>query len=424
MMINRKGIALFAICCFFTGLLAAEPMQDPGAARTQDQGRIQPPDQGYVPPRNDNRSYYVSPLGNDENDGLDEGRAFKTLSRAVGAAGDGAVKRITLLGALDDKTEAAGHEQSVFVIDGSGEGEIVIAGKPAVGGNEASAALRGGGGKRVITVTGSSNIRFEHIVISGGDTASPGGGIYAGGGAVLTLGPGVTVRDNRASEGGGVFAADSRVYMRDNASIRSNTIITDEGGGVHILRCFFYMGDSTQISGNSGGGIVIWESTAVLEGNAAVTDNVCQYDGAGICAYDNIEMTLKDTVTVSGNKAGRSGGGIAGVRSVFYLNDNVTVSNNAAEENGGGIYAADETLVIIKGGALRSNSALYGGGGYVGGGEFQLAGGEIAGNSAQYGGGIFRRAGVYTQTGGFIQDNVPEDTADFSAWPQGEEDAQ
>ncbi|MDR1596562.1 MAG: hypothetical protein LBR99_02545, partial [Treponema sp.] len=220
----KKIITLTAICCLFTGVLAAEPVRDrdrfqgpdPDPERRQESGS----DSAAL-------SYYVSEYGSDDRDGLGEDRSFKTLRRAVDAARNSNVKRITVIGILDDRSEAAENGESVFAIGDCGDDEIIITGF-----GDRAAELRGGAGKRVVEIYGPAKFRLEHITISGGDTAALGGGIFVENGAELTLGTGVTVRDNRASEGGGLYGLGANLYLRGNAAVRNNRVTTDEAGGI------------------------------------------------------------------------------------------------------------------------------------------------------------------------------------------------
>ncbi|MDR2738291.1 MAG: right-handed parallel beta-helix repeat-containing protein [Treponema sp.] len=353
----KKIIVLAVISFFFTGALAAEPVRD------RDRYQGPDPDSGWEQARGSDSmeaalSYYVSEYGSDDLDGLGETLPFKTLRRAVDAAKNSNVKRITVIGILDDKSEAAENGESAFAIGDCGDDEIIITGT-----GDRAAELRGGTGKRVVEIYGPAKLRFEHITISGGDTAALGGGIFVENGAELTLGTGVTVRDNRASEGGGIYGLGADLYLRGNATIRNNRVTTDEAGGIQIRSGTFFMGDNAEVSGNTGGGIFFWESSATIEGDAHISGNICEFTAAGICLYENSDVVLRGNAAVTGNVAGESGGGAGGIRSVFVLIENAKVSNNTAEYNGGGIFFVESEIYISGNAEIAGNSAANDGGG-------------------------------------------------------------
>jgi hypothetical protein len=96
-------------------------------------------------------SYYVSAAGNDDNDGLTEATAFKTLQTAVQNAQAGTVKRITVIGTLNETSETMSIvfkflNGTVFSFSGSDENtaEITITGKPgATGADRAVLSAKG-----------------------------------------------------------------------------------------------------------------------------------------------------------------------------------------------------------------------------------------------------------------------------------------
>jgi parallel beta-helix repeat protein len=300
----------------------------------------------------------VSEHGSDDRDGLGEDRPFKTLRRAVDAAKNSNVKRITVIDILDDRSEAAENGESVFAIGDCGDDEIIITGTADQG-----SELRGGAGKRVVEIYGPGKFRFEYITISGGDTPALGGGIFIENGAELTLGTGVTVRGNRASEGGGIYGLGANLSLRGNAAVRNNRVATDEAGGIQIRSGTFFMGDNADISGNTGGGIIFWETSATIEGDARISGNICEFTAAGICLYESSDVILRGNAAVTGNVAGESGGGAGGVRSVFVLIENARISDNTAAYDGGGIFFVESEIYIADNAQITGNSAANDGGG-------------------------------------------------------------
>ncbi|MFP3042509.1 right-handed parallel beta-helix repeat-containing protein [Treponema primitia] len=378
----KKILVLVALCCFFAGTLAAEPMRDQDYNGVPLPARVAAEDA-------ETDSYYVSARGSDSQDGLGEGRAFKTLRKAVDAAKNSNTKRITVIGILDDKSEAAGIKESVFAIGDCGPDEILITG---VGDGERAAELRGGNGKRVLEIHGPAKLRLEYITVSGGNTDSMGGGIYFESNAELTLGTGVVVRDNHASEGGGIYGIAANLYLCGNAMIRNNEVSTDEAGGILLRLSKLFMGDNAEVSGNTGGGIVAWGSSVTIEGDARISDNSCEYIAAGICLYISSDVILRGNAAVTGNMAGEHGGGIGGIQSVFVMLENSRINNNFAAQDGGGLYFVDSEIDISGNAEITGNSAGNDGGGiYASKSALAVRGASrIAENSAgDDGGGIY-----------------------------------
>jgi predicted outer membrane repeat protein len=303
-------------------------------------------------------SYYVSAEGNDVNNGLSEKDAFKTLSKAVTFASAGSVRRIVILGTLDDTSEANNDIDSVFVINNSGIDEITICGKD----DTAPGKLLGGNGKRVIFITGKSRIRFENIFISGGETEEEGGGIFAVDRADITLGKNTVISGNFSSEGGGIFVGNGTLTMLQNAIIRDNSAATDEGGGAVLYFSYFTMGDEAEISGNSSGGVILVSCVGVMRGDAIIGSNQCKFDGGGIMLADT-NFTMSGYSQVNMNKAGRDGGGICAIESDIIIAEHASINNNEADKQGGGIYLSECSLIVRGEAIINNNTGLVDGGG-------------------------------------------------------------
>jgi hypothetical protein len=131
-------------------------------------------------------TYYVSATGNDENDGLTEATAFKTLSHAsFQAKKSDNIKTITVIGTLNEASENNQRNDAVFALLFLDEEEpILITGIPnAPAGRRA--VLSGAGVQKLGVSVFLSNVRFEHIEISG----SPMVGLYVQWNLTLLWGP-------------------------------------------------------------------------------------------------------------------------------------------------------------------------------------------------------------------------------------------
>ena len=264
------------------------------------------------------KSYYVSAQGNDDtNNGRTEATAFKTLRKAVEVASKGIIKRITIIGTLNQASEnnSTMSSYAVFLIDYNGKDELLITGKENASSKEKAILSANGTKVRVVNLNLStenkSKIRFEHIEISGANTNHDGAGIYAFSG-YTTLGKGTVIKNNTTSgDGGGI-------YVRGHCSIEDGVVIT-------------------QNSAAYGGGIYDKSSQLTIDGGL-ITKNNAQFFGGGIS---------------SGNSSS----------SLFTIND-CTISENMAGKNGGGLYTCGESIinnvVIVNNSAKAvTDNALY-----------------------------------------------------------------
>lgn len=279
-------------------------------------------------------SYYISANGDDNNDGLSEKKALKTLSYAIRQLPENPINRFTVIGTLDITSEILFEEaededmRSVFhLFHVDPDREIIISGKPGAKGAERAVLSAAGSEKGVGIVLGGGPIRFEHIEISGGETKR-GVALRRGFGLMLVVG--------------------GRVILGPGAIIRDNF-----GAGVEMIL-----------------------GTCIIDGGE-VRDNT----GPGIVALNQSALTMKDG-TISGNNYAYGGGVLLEDSATFTMSGG-TISNNQAEY-GGGIFLGENNTFTLTGGSITGNSASILGGGIVAdtGGIFEWAGGTISGNSA------------------------------------------
>jgi len=217
-------------------------------------------------------SLYVSAKGNDKNNGLSESRPLKTLKKALAVGADEGIRKITVLGTLDSKSEG----EPIVLKDQNQRGEYLITGKPGESGAK-RAVLSGKGAiySDAVTVDGAT-IRFEHIEISGGQELivvwrTRGAGIQIIDKATVILGPGAVVKDNTRIgvsvydhsglilEGGDIRDnSDSGVKLTSYSSLTMNsgTIRNNKNAGVEIMGDYFTMNGGT-ISGNEKMGVYV-----------------------------------------------------------------------------------------------------------------------------------------------------------------------
>ncbi|GHU49019.1 hypothetical protein FACS1894200_07070 [Spirochaetia bacterium] len=235
---------------------------------------------------------------------------FKTLAKAVDTALKGTtVKTITIIGTLNSTSEGTRE----FYITNNGTAEILITGKSD---SEKGYLMNYSGYGGGIKISGKSQVRFENVVISGGYQGGGGGGMNISEAAV-TLGKGVEIRRNRASNngwGGGVRLNSGTLTMLEGAEISENIVSIyasgnydaySRGGGVYVAGGTFIMSGGT-ISGNTGsngGGVY----GSVIMSGGSISGNTTNGNGGGV--YGSVIMSGG---SISGNTANGNGGGVSG----------------------------------------------------------------------------------------------------------------
>jgi hypothetical protein len=308
---------------------------DPVFARQELEARILAEYKGMV---------YVSASGSDDNDGLTEETAFKTLNHAFSWSTGLEFKNnyaVIVIGTLNQSSEGKDDEDDVFSISTFLGGSYLITGIPyAPSGRKAILSAAGTNKTAVYVLGGLSDItfRFEHIEISG----SKARGLAISIRAELTLGDGAVVRDNT---GGGVL-----VY-----------VVKDE------------------YKANTAPGHLIIDG-GIVENNKITGDSDTNGYGGG--------------VNVGGKLTMKRGA----------VRNNTAI--DARGSGGGGIYFWDGYTSVISGGEISGNTALVGGGICIGKGTtVTMTGGTVSGNTAVGSGVAFAVGAVFNQNGGKVSDN-------------------
>lgn len=384
--------------------------------------------------------------GADENDGLSEATAVKTIEKANKLANEKNINDIC----LSSFYKVTGAE--VWDLGGKTLHRYKI------------------GGYMIELADASASLTLSNVVIDGAEysvdathAAETDSIIKAANGGTIVLKSGAILENNKAAQfGSGILAINGvKITMEDGAVIRNNTNRNYElGGGILLGNGSIFTMNGGEISGNTangGGGVAIIGSTMVMNGgkisnnstykttgqgsygagvyvadyaNASggdilfkpkpasfemnggkITGNKALDYGGGILTFpqqgEKITININKNGEISENQVTKgSGGAIAAFFGVTELNVNGgTLTKNSAKNYGGGVFLYQATNVTISGGTISENKALRGGGGVClfAGSEVKQTGGSIENNVAKVGGGIY--SGTYTMTGGVIKDN-------------------
>ena len=383
--------------------------------------------------------------GADDNDGLSEATAVKTIEKANELAnannindiclssfyqvtgtetwdlGGKALHRYGLGGYMIELVDAsASLTLSNIVIDGA---ECTVDATPAA---ETDSIIKAANGGTIVLNSGA--------ILQNNKAAQFGSGILANNRVNITMEDGAIIRNNTNSNyelGGGILIGNGSTFTMNGGEISGNT--ANGGGGVAIIGSTMVMHDGVisnnstyRTSGqgsygagvyvadyaNSSGGDTLFTATpASFEMNGGkITGNKALDYGGGIVTFPQRSQKITININngeISGNKVTRgSGGAVAAFFGVTELNiKDGTLTENSAQHYGGGVFLYDATNVTISGGTLTGNSARrFGGGVYLNtDSAVTQTGGSIENNVAYTGGGVC--GGTYTMTGGVIKDN-------------------
>ena len=392
-----------------------------------------------------NTVIYLDPQhGADENDGLSEATAVKTIEKANKLANEKNINDICLssfyrvtgeevwdLGGkiihrytggymIELKDTSASLTLQNVVIDGA---RYSVAAENAA---ETDSIIKAANGGTIVLNSGA--------ILQNNKAAQFGSGILANNGVNVTMEDGAIIRNNTNRNyelGGGILLGNGSTFTMNGGEISGNT--ANGGGGVAIIGSTMVMHDGVisnnstyRTSGqgsygagvyvadyaNSSGGDTLFTATpASFEMNGGkITGNKALDYGGGILTFpqqgEKITININKNGEISENQVTKgSGGAIAAFFGVTELNVNGgTLTKNSAKNYGGGVFLYDATNVTISGGTISENKASQGGGVYLWPtSAANQTGGSIENNVANAGGGVY--GGTYTMTGGVIKDN-------------------
>ena len=221
-------------------------------------------------------------------------------------------------------------------------------------------------GSRVLSIASGTTVALAGLMLTGGVSDEPGGGINSSGNLTLTD---CTIENNVSkSYGGGIYSRRGTLTI-DNCIITGNaTDYTKLAEGV--------------VSGGTGGGI--YNIGTMNIANSKITNNTSTlFAGGGI--YNEGTMTVTNC-EIKENKA-HWGGGVTNTNFGTLTMTGCTITENIANQGYGGIGNAGKLTI--------SDSAI------------------IANDAAKLGGGIGNNSGTVTFGNGvFIADNTSNDGLD------------
>ncbi|NOZ29077.1 MAG: hypothetical protein GXP39_13640 [Chloroflexi bacterium] len=254
---------------------------------------------------------YVAPNGNCGG----AAPCYATVQAAVDAAQDGDTVKIAQ-GTYSDVHARQGITQVVYITKSlTLRGGYSTARWDAPDPTAHPTILDAKGKGRVLYVSGYIRLTVQDLHITGGDATGLGGdpwGNDAGGGIFVHISTvtlrNLTIHDNQAYRGGGVFLNSSGgVYSAhiEGCSILSNT--ADSGAGLYLLGGYDRL-ERNIIRANratwGGGGLFFNDSRATLVNNVIIGNRAVSDEGAGAFVYSAFPHWLHTTLA---NNSGKSG---------------------------------------------------------------------------------------------------------------------
>jgi len=269
---------------------------------------------------------YVRAGGNDNNSGLSETEALKTLYKALSRAEQINSGRITVVGTLDSNSEARNTRDSVFELSVNSDMEVLITGKPDASDSEKAILSAKGSNKSVVSVN-KGNIRFEYIEISNANGEGTGEvGVFVF--SRITLGQGAVVRDNNGF--GILISGNDAICTIDGGEVRNNN-----STGVFLNKGLFVLKNGT-IADNKAklaAGVFVATDTKFEMQGGTILNNIAD-TGAGVIVESDAKFEMLDG-TISNNTADTGAAVVIFKKGIFEMSGGIITKNRATDIIGG-----------------------------------------------------------------------------------------
>jgi predicted outer membrane repeat protein len=238
-----------------------------------------------------------------------------------------------------------------------------------VGDSSGGTILQAPPDQRVITFIGEYLLKLQRLTLTGGNSASAGGAVYAQNGSLQISDS--HIDNNSATYGGGIYNANAAASVTI-----TNTLIENNSAGVHGGGIFAYGPlnlTNSIINSNTavwhGGGVSVLNGTTSIQGGS-FSNNVAGSGNGGAVNVNN-GLVVSGT-SFNHNSAGDSGGAITQWNPGYQIViANAVFHGNTAKLNGGGVYV--NSVVTFDHDTFDANivnsgnaSDVYGGGVYAG----------------------------------------------------------
>lgn len=260
--------------------------------------------------------------------------------------------------AIEDANENSGDDTIVFdsSVFSSAQTIILTDGELFVGGN-GSLTINGpganlltisGGNSSGIFAVGGADLTLNDLKLSNGNNASNGGAIESFGGDLKINR--CAFYNNVAQNGGAIDAFSTELIITQSTFFGNQAIQTSDGSIGGAISIFSFEGSSTTVITNS-----TFNQNTASRGGAI-------YKGFPIFGGDPLELDLS-SVTIAGNAATDTGGGVFVIGGNFNVINSIVAGNTGGDINGTissqGYNLIQSTInTIFSGGAPQSTDII------------------------------------------------------------------
>lgn len=269
-----------------------------------------------------------------------------------------------------------------------------------------NAAFNGSSSGGALAVNGSRVELQDSQVIA--NKAGKGSGVFATGGAQVSIG-GVTFTSNQAtSDGAAVFAEGSGTRVTVLSSTLNANVASTTGGAVAANDSATVILKNTQLKNNqaANGGAVAADNNANIEiGQSTIESNQSSASGGGLYSQGTGTLLVQQTTFIA-NQAGTDGGAMLLANTGSSSISNSYIASNTAASGAGISHATGSSNVANT--VFYSNAAsAHGGAVFVFGGVPQFDYLTVYNNTAgSNGGGLYRTAGTLNVSRSIIAGNT------------------
>ena len=316
---------------------------------------------------------YLSPDGDDGNDGSSTELAVATLTRAIELIPSlGTDYVIKVSGFIHTASETVVNKKIYFTIEGD---------------TEIPSGFDGGNTIRAFNFQGASGkATLKNLTFRNG-RASEGGGVR-----IINSGEFVfencTFSDNNTTGNSGTLhlynVADVKVNkctFTGNKAKFGGAIYQNNGAKVSVDSCLIENNDNTTISGSAGGAVYMLNPNGFILQNSIIRNNKSLAQGGAIAIYgssfDNKTVSIQNTLIANNESTNNAGGGIYinnedASKSIEVVIANSTIYKNRTLSYGGAMYVVCRSATESSSSLKMVNSTVVenstqGNGGHCGG---------------------------------------------------------